>query len=283
MENLLQEKKLFLVNNYLIMKIRQMKFAGAFYPADPVELKLMLDSFWENLEKFELKKPLKAGVSPHAGYIYSGQVAAYTYEAIRQNLDNIPKTIFIMSPDHYIGMNKVLVGNYDELETPFWNLKVDKDVCKSLLENDLFTDEYLDNEQEHAQETQYPFLKYILGDKSDEFKIVPLVFGQVDVVKIFEILDNYVNNSFFIVSSDLSHYHFYDAAVEKDQKSLDIIVNKKINEVNNLDACGIFPLISLLLLANKYNWTGKLLKYLNSWDTAWDKIQVVGYGSVVYY
>ncbi len=265
------------------MKIRQMKFAGAFYPADPVELKLMLDNFWENLEKFELKKLLKVGVSPHAGYIYSGQVAAYTYEAIRQNLDNIPKTIFIMSPDHYIGMNKVLVWNYDELETSFWNLNVDKEVCKSLLKNDLFTDEYLDNEQEHAQETQYPFLKYILGDRSDEFKIVPLIFWQVDVVKISKILDNYVNNAFFLISSDLSHYHFYDAAIEKDQKSLDIIVNKKINKINEIDACGIFPLASMLFLAYKYNWTGKLLKYLNSWDTAWDKIQVVGYGSIVYY
>jgi AmmeMemoRadiSam system protein B len=260
-----------------------MKVADAFYPADPVVLKQMLDYFFSNVEPFKIEN-IKAWVSPHAGYVYSGQVAAYTYEAIRQNLDNIPKTIFVMSPDHYIGMNKVLLGNYDELETPFWNLKVNKKVVTELLENfpSLFTDEYLMYDQEHAQETQYPFLKYILGDKSNEFKIVPLIFGQVDIMQVATVLENYVWKAFFLISSDLSHYKPYEEAIQVDERTLDILINKKLEELNFADACGIFPWWTLVLLAKKFNWEGKLLKYLNSWDTAWDKSKVVGYASVIY-
>ena len=265
------------------MRVRPMKVADAFYPADPVILKQMLDYFFSNLEPFEVEN-IKAGVAPHAGYVYSGQVAAYTYEAIRQNLDSIPKTIFVMSPDHYIWMNKVLVWNYDEVETPFWNLKVDKKIVDELLVNfpSLFTDEFLEYEQEHAQETQYPFLKYILWEKSNEFKIVPLIFWQVDIMQVVKILENYVWKAFFLVSSDLSHYHPYEEAIDIDMRTLDILVNKKIEEINLADACGIYPWASLVLLALRFNWEWKLLKYMNSWDTAGDKSKVVGYASVVY-
>lgn len=265
------------------MKIRPMKVADAFYPADPGILKQMLDHFFTNIEPFKTEN-IKAWVVPHAWYIYSGQVAAYTYEAIKQNLDNIPKNVFILSPDHYIWMNKVLVWNYDEVQTPFWNLKVNKTIVNELLESfpNLFTDEFLAYDKEHAQETQYPFLKYILQARWDEFSIVPLIFGQVDVMQVSVILENYIGKAFFLVSSDLSHYHSYEEAQKLDSKTLDILINKKIQELNLADACWIFPWASLVLLAKKYNWEGKLLKYMNSWDTAWDKSQVVGYASVIY-
>ena len=265
------------------MKIRHMKVADAFYPADPAVLKKMLNYFFSNIKPFKVKN-IKASVAPHAGYVYSGQVAAYTYEAIRQNLENIPKTIFIMSPDHYIGMNKVLVWNYDELETPFGNLKVDTKIVNELLENfpNLFTDEFLVYDQEHAQETQYPFLKYILGNRSDEFKIVPLIFWQVDIIQIASVLEKYVWKAFFLVSSDLSHYHPYDEAVDLDTKTLDILTNKKLEEINLADACGIFPWWTLTILAKKFNWKWEILAYANSSDTTWDKSKVVGYASVIY-
>ncbi len=265
------------------MKIRPMKVADVFYPADSKVLKEMLDYFFTNIEPFKLES-IKAGVAPHAGYVYSWQVAAYTYEAIRKNIDNIPKTIFIMSPDHYIWMNKVLVWNYNGVETPFWNLKVDKNIVNELLENfpSLFTDEFLSYDQEHAQETQYPFLKYVLWEKSDEFKIVPLIFGQVDVMQIAAVFENYVWKAFFLVSSDLSHYHSYEEAKQLDMKTIDIMINEKLDQINQADACGIYPWASLVLLAKKLNWKWELLKYMNSWDTAWDKNKVVGYASIIY-
>lgn len=264
------------------MKIRKMSVAGSFYPASSYELKEMLDNFFNNLENFKVDK-IKAWVSPHAWYIYSGQVAAYTYEAIRQNIDNIPKNIFVLSPDHYIWMTKVLVGNYDELETPFWNLKVNKKIVWELLEySDIFTDEFLENDREHAQETQYPFLKYILWDRSDEFNIIPLIFWQVDIVKVSEVLEKYINNSLFIVSSDLSHYKTYEQAKQIDENTLNILINKDLQNLSKADACWIFPWWTLEVLASKYNWNAKVLKYLNSWDTAWDKNAVVGYASVIY-
>jgi AmmeMemoRadiSam system protein B len=83
------------------MIVRPMKVADMFYPADREVLIQMFEVFWSKLDSFQVKN-LKAGVVPHAGYVYSGQIATYTYEAIKQNLDNIPKTIFILTPDHYI-------------------------------------------------------------------------------------------------------------------------------------------------------------------------------------
>ena len=134
------------------MKIRPMKVADAFYPGDPVVLKQMLDYFFSNIKPFKVEN-IKAAVTPHAGYVYSGPIAAYTYEAMRQNLDYIPKTIFVLSPDHYIGMNKVLVWNYDELETPFGNLKMELSASKKEIDN-LIDNILLDSSYKDYEDTQ---------------------------------------------------------------------------------------------------------------------------------
>jgi len=259
-----------------------MKVADMFYPADREVLIQMFEVFWSKLDSFQVKN-LKAGVVPHAGYVYSGQIATYTYEAIKQNLDNIPKTIFILTPDHYIWMNKILVWNYDELETPFGNLKVDIEITKILIDQfpTIFTDEYLSYDQEHALETQLPFLKYVLWEKSNEFKIVPLMFWQVDVVAVYEVLKKF--EWFFIVSSDLSHYDVYNIAIEKDIKTIQSFLSWDFQTIVKIaDACGIYPWLTLTLLSKEKNRRWNLLKYMNSWDTAWDKSKVVGYASVIY-
>jgi len=262
--------------------LRTLKHIWTFLPSTKEELEEMFDIFFANVEDFEVNW-IKAVVSPHAWYIYSWQVAAYSYEAIRQNIDKIPKNIFILTPDHYIWMNKVLVGNYDFLETPFWNLKVNKKITNELLENKNFTQEFLDLEKEHALETQLPFLAYVLGEQINDFQVIPLIFWQVDIIEIAKILDKYVSEALFIVSSDLSHYHSYDQAQLIDQKTIKIALEKDLNNLSYMDACGIYPWACLLVLANKYSWQAKLLKYLNSWDTAWDKSHVVWYASIVYY
>ena len=262
--------------------IRKLKVAWSFYPEDKEVLKSMLDNFFGEVKIPKINN-LKAMIVPHAGYIYSGLIASYSYKALKENLQNIWKNIFILTPDHYIWMNKVLVWNYDKLETPFWELNTNKDIINDLLSrDDIFTDEFLNIEKEHALETQLPFLKYILQEKSDDFNIIPLIFWQVDVLKISSILEKYKDNSFFIISSDLSHYKNYDEAIETDKKSIEIILNKNLNKIWEIDACWIYPIATISLIAYKYNWNTKLLKYLNSWDTAWDKNHVVWYSSIIY-
>ena len=263
---------------------RILKWKDRFFPWNKLELEIMLKNFFDNVENFEINN-LKWVVAPHAWIIYSGQVAAYSYEAIRQNLDNIPKTIFILTPDHYIWTNKVLVWNYDALEAIFWDLQVDKEVINDLLKYDeIFTDEYLSLEKEHALETQLIFLSYILKEKINEFKIVPLIFGQVDILKIYEVLKKYEKNSFFIISSDLSHYNPYEIAIEKDKNTINAFLSLNLEKIINMaDACGIYPWLLFSIIAKNNFYKAKLLKYLNSWDTAWDKSQVVGYASVAYY
>ena len=255
-----------------------------FFPWNPQELKLMFEDFWDNMENLSVNN-LKWVVAPHAWIIYSGQVAAYSYEAIRQNLNSIPKTIFIMTPDHYIWLNKVLVWNYDSLEAIFWDLQVDKKIVQELLEyNELFTDEYLAYDKEHALETQLIFLSYVLWNKINEFKIVSLIFGWVNVMKVYEILNNYKDKAFFIISSDLSHYNPYEIAIQKDKQTIEAFLENDLEKITTkADACWIYPWATFSLIAKTNNYKAKLLKYLNSWDTAWDKSHVVGYASLAYY
>lgn len=263
------------------MKIRQMKVAGGFYPSWENECKSMLETFYNQVETFYVDETIKAWVVPHAWWIYSWIVAMYTYKAIEQQADKLPSTILLCWPDHYIWMNKVLVGNYDFLETPFWQLQTDKEIINYLLKfSDYFTDAYLDYDQEHSIEVQLPFIKFLFWDK---FKVVPLIFWWVNIVDIAQILDTLKEKVLFLVSSDLSHYLPYDEATKKDSITLDIFINKKLEKLHLVDACWIYPWGMVSILAKKYNWEAKLLKYLNSWDTAWDKSAVVGYSSVIYY
>ncbi|MDD5769429.1 MAG: AmmeMemoRadiSam system protein B [Candidatus Gracilibacteria bacterium] len=268
------------------MLSRKMSFAGMFYPGNKIELKKMIDIFFDNInEKIDIQKP-KALVCPHAGYIYSGQVASYSYELLQRNLKNIPKTIVLLCPTHYVNFFGVSVGSYEKLKTPFGDLEVDKKLAEKLLTNypNYFVNNFEAQDKEHSLEVQLPFLKYILQERN--VKILPLIFGQINPLEIGEILSKILkeNEIFFIVSSDLSHYNSYEVAKDLDKKTINSFISKDINNViNEADACGIYPWLCLEKIAILNNWNVKLLKYQNSGDTAGDKQKVVGYSSLVYY
>lgn len=265
---------------------RKMTVSDKFYPWDKTELKNMIDTFLKNTElKIDIPPP-KAFVCPHAWYIYSWQVASYSYKLLQYNLENIPETIILLCPSHYVNFFWVSIWLYDKLDTPFWLLDVDTKLWEELLTNyqGIFKLNYEAQDKEHSLEVQLPFLKYIIWKKN--IKILPLIFWDINPIEIWIILNNLLKERdvFFIVSSDLSHYKNYDKALELDTKTIDSFLSKNLNTIiNNADACGLYPWICLEKIAILNNWKIKLLKYLNSWDTSWNKNEVVGYSSLVYY
>ena len=265
------------------MKIRPMAVKDGFYPWNPIVLKNMLEEFFA-IVKLDIGSRPESAVAPHAGYVYSGLVAAYTYKAIFQYLESLPSTIVILVPSHYAIFEGVSVGIFNHLETPFGRLSGAVELGKRLIKGypGLFTS-YLEPQlPEHAIETQLPFLKYIFDEKGIEKQILPLVFGQVDVVKVGEVLSQ-LDDVFFIVSSDLSHYLPYDEAIQRDKITLEAFLSQDITKIVEVaDACGKWPWVSLTVISLLKKWEPTLLKYLNSGDTAGDKSRVVGYSSVIY-
>ncbi len=272
--------------------IKSSNVAGAFYPSDKTKLLSLLDSFFANVKIDKEIKDLKAIVAPHAGYIYSGQVAAYSYtilqEYLKFKISNSKfqiSTFVILAPSHYEYFEGVSVGVFDKFETPLGTIDTDMELGKKLINQypDTFSFVPAAFDQEHSYEVQLPFLQYIATGK---YKILPLIFWNVNPIQVGDILFELSKKKemFFIVSSDLSHFMEYSNAVKTDEDTLNDFIEKDITKiVNEADACGIHPRLALTEIAIKAKRKPELLKYLNSWDTAWDKSRVVGYGSVIYH
>jgi AmmeMemoRadiSam system protein B len=257
--------------------IRKPAVAGAFYPADPSDLEEMIESFLEiNLKG---KPGLKGVICPHAGYIYSGPTAGYSYKLL-SNLPDKKYNVFLLGLAHTTHTS-ASVENYDSFKTPLGNAKVNKSICEELLKNDRL--EFIPESQsaEHSLEVQIPFLQKTLK----QFELIPIVLGDISPDYISEILQPYFNkeDSLFVISSDLSHYEPYDTAKQIDKNSLDIITSLKIDEENQIDACGNMGIKVMMRLAKNNNYKIELLDYRNSGDTAGDKNGVVGYAALAVY
>lgn len=268
------------------MVTREMAVSNLFYSADKYYLEKKFRDFFSWIKSIFIPRKPKALVCPHAGYIYSWQVASYSYKLLEHDLGKIPHTIVLLCPSHYVNFKWVSVWLYDMLKTPFWDLEVDKLLAEKLLNDypEHFTLNYKANNGEHSMEVQLPFLKYIIKDKN--FKILPLIFWYSDPVIIWWILDEISKKYplFYIVSSDLSHYMPYENAVKMDKKTINSFLSEDTQKiVNNAEACWVYPWLALNEIASRNKWQAKLLKYQNSWDTAWGKEQVVGYASLAYF
>lgn len=264
--------------------IKTPNVAGAFYPESKEEILMMIDDFFKNIKTKSKVNKLKAIVAPHAWYIYSGQVAAYSYQALKNNRKTIPKTFVIMAPSHYEYFDGVSVWLYDAFETPLGKLSVDKKIGERLIKDnpDYFSFVPAAYEQEHSVEVQLPFLQYI---GTWPYKILPLIFGNVNPIEVGKILFNLSQKEdiFIIVSSDLSHFMRYDAAIQTDEITLTDFIHKETEKIiNEWDACGIHPRLALNQIAIQAKRTPELLQYKNSGDTTGEKSRVVGYGSVIY-
>jgi len=246
--------------------VRQPATAGTFYPSDKKELEDMIAGFFAEVPTFDNPHPPKALIVPHAGYIYSGQVAAYAYARVRGHHYS---KIVLLGPSHYVYLRGVVASPHQVWRTPLGDVPT--------LKNG-FEANALAHLNEHCLEVQLPFLQYTLKD----FKILPLVIGDSNAYPISNEIRRLLDkDTLLIISSDLSHYHSYPEAEALDKASIKAI--KSLDDKSSVEACGKFPIRILVSLAKTLSWKPEVLIYKNSGDVTKDKTRVVGYASLAFY
>ncbi len=257
------------------LRVRSPAVAGIFYPGGASSLATSVDGLLAQQGAKAARRP-RALVCPHAGYKYSGQVAAQAFAQIR---DEDFEQVVLMGPSHRVAFRGVALADVDAFETPLGSLPLASNFS-DLTRSKLFVKANAPHEQEHSIEVELPFLQRTLR----KFSLAPMVFGEVDEHAVALELRAYVNpRTLFVVSSDLSHYHDYDTAAALDRETVDAILRLDVAAVLQAEACGRSPLATLLHLAAWQNWEPQLLGYQNSGDTAGDKSRVVGYAAIAFY
>jgi len=258
--------------------IRQPAVAELFYPGNAHELGEMVDGFLRQVVP-SLPTTPKAIIAPHAGYIYSGPIAASVYAELAKSADCI-KTVVILGPSHRVAFHGLAVSDADCFSTPLGLIPLDKAIIQDLLSHNLVTTLNQAHQLEHSLEVHLPFLQKIYN----KIRIVPIVVGDASTQEVSQCLEAVWGDSetLVVVSSDLSHYHSYDVATQIDTNTCSAIEAFKVDEIHSENACGYLPIRGLLHYAQRLNLKVKTLDYRNSGDTAGSKDQVVGYGAYAF-
>jgi AmmeMemoRadiSam system protein B len=255
--------------------IRKPAVAGTFYPDEPGELKEMVEKFLDEAEEKKIPGKLRALISPHAGYVYSGPVAAYAYKLLQK--EKFSK-IILLGPTHFAAFFGAAQSGVDGWQTPLGIVE-----CGLLkLDTELFSTLQEVHAPEHSLEVQIPFLQVVM---KNDFTIYPILIGDANHEKIAEaLLDQIDDKTLIIASSDLSHYNPYEKAIKLDSLCNKVIPALDIDTMKESgDACGKSPILVLMHIAKKKGWGATLLDYRNSGDTAGSRDAVVGYGAYAFY
>lgn len=256
--------------------IRQPAVAGTFYPANPEKLQKMLSTYL-GAAKGAAKVP-KAMIVPHAGYIYSGEIAASAYARLKEGADKI-KRVVVLGPSHRVGFKGLAVSRAEFFNTPLGEIPLDTVAIQSLLALPFVG--YMDEAHhlEHSLEVQLPFLQTVLKD----FKLIPIVAGEASAEQVAQVLELFYDDeeTLIVISSDLSHYHDYATAQRLDKETSDKIEHLQYQQLDYESACGRVGVSGLLALAQKKSLQIKNIDLRNSGDTAGDKKRVVGYGAYI--
>ena len=262
--------------------IRQPAVAGAFYPADPAVLADDVGEFLRAAEarlgKGERPAPV-ALIAPHAGYVYSGAIAANAYAQLAGAAGRYRRVV-IIGPAHRVAVRGIAVSSARAFATPLGDVKQDLAAIKCILE--LPQVHVLDqaHAQEHSIEVHLPFLQAALAD----FKVVALVAGQATESEVAQVLDLLADGpeTLLVISTDLSHYLDYATARRTDGDTVAAIAALAGDRIGDHDACGRVGVKGMLRLARDRGLKAKLLDVRNSGDTAGSKDRVVGYASFVF-
>ena len=271
-------------------EIREPALAGSWYPGEPEILSRDVKRYLENAKKERVEGQIVALVSPHAGYTYSGQVAAYAYKLVEGMAFD---SVVVVGPSHRYPFKGASLWAQGGFKTPLGVVPIDGELSKKLMEKRKeirFIPEA--HHQENSLELQIPFLQTVLKS----FKLVPIAMEPDWSWETCQHLASAIaetvrgKNVLLIVSSDLSHFHSYDQAVKLDKIVLNHIerfdpegLNRDLKN-GRCEACGGGPIISIMLAAKALGANkGKVLKYLNSGDVTGDRSRVVGYAAGVFY
>ncbi|MBI5579884.1 MAG: AmmeMemoRadiSam system protein B [Deltaproteobacteria bacterium] len=263
--------------------VRQPVGAGSFYPAEPRELRTLIDRLAQNARSAQQDLPdrrsLRALILPHAGYPYSGLTAAHAARVLSEDQF---KTVLLMGPDHFVGFRSAAVPAVQAFQTPLGKIPLHPAAADLLKQPEIFAPLPPADDREHSLEVVLPFLQAFLK----AFELIPLVVGRADGDRLCAALLPWVDReTLVVVSSDLSHFLPYAEAQAKDRRTIDAILARDrralAQDVNS--ACGAHPLAILLAMADRFGWRPVLLNYLNSGDTAGDRARVVGYAAIAFF
>jgi AmmeMemoRadiSam system protein B len=266
--------------------IRRSVIAGSWYPGSRAELERTVDGFLANVEEEVVEGQLMGLIAPHAGYIYSGQVAAYAYKQLEGKAFD---AVALLSPVHRLYIGPFAVTAYRYYETPLGLVEVDSELVEAMRREVGL--QRVGRDEEHSLEIQLPFLQRVLG----EFKLLPIMMGdqaweteQALGQALAKVLQD--RKALLVASTDLSHFHDYDTAV-----SLDRVVLEHIEAFDpqglardlaarRCEACGGGPVVAVMLAAKALGADrAKVLKYANSGDVTGDRWRVVGYAAGAIY
>jgi AmmeMemoRadiSam system protein B len=250
--------------------VRQPAVAGSFYPADPVTLRDAIDAAFAAARPSRPDAPVpKALVAPHAGYVYSGAVAASAYARLAPARDRLERVV-LLGPAHRVWLEGPAASGHDTWRTPLGDVTVEQPPGVPV--NDAA------HAEEHSLEVHVPFLQVLLGEA---FTLVPIVVGRTDASDVAALLDGLWGDdeTVVVVSTDLSHYHDHGTAAALDRATAARIAARAADEVGDRDACGVYPLRGLLVAAARRDLDVELLDLRNSGDTAGPHDRVVGYGA----
>jgi MEMO1 family protein len=270
--------------------VREAVVAGTFYSDNPKVLAMEIERYLNKAAVDAIDGDVVGLISPHAGYVYSGQVAAYGMKAISNNTYD---TVILIGPSHRAYFEKAAIMVKGSYRTPLGVVPIDEDLATAILnQGDPMSSNPEAHEQEHSLEVQIPFLQSVLGS----FKLVPIVMGAQGTDKcealagaIVRAVKDLGRRPLIVGSTDLSHYYPYAHAVRLDEA----IVNRlKEFDVQGLagdldaevcEACGRGPMIVTMMVSRALGATkSKVLKYANSGDASGDRRSVVGYVSAVF-
>lgn len=252
--------------------------AGLFYPDDPSVLTHQLDQLLDEAKPVNITP--KAIIVPHAGYIYSGAIAASAYRSLIPMSDQISRVI-LLGPCHRVPVMGMAISHAEQFLTPLGAIKVDQEaVSLALSQDNVFVMDEA-HSQEHSLEVQLPFLQHVLTD----FQVLPILVGDTPANEISALLERLWGGpeTLIVISSDLSHYHNYETAQELDLRTSHLIESLDYQQLHYDDACGRNPVKGLLHLASQHHLHVKTIDLRNSGDTAGSKDRVVGYGAYLLY
>lgn len=261
-----------------MVKIRLPAVSGYFYPADPRALHEEVWRLLRGAKRSDLPPP-KALVIPHAGYVYSGAVAASAYRQLESLTDRIQRVVLV-GPAHRVPFQGIAYGEAERYRTPLGDVEVDTSAYAQVANLPQMHPYEAAFTGEHCLEVQLPFLQCLLGS----FRIVPLLVGEATSSEVAEVLERLWGGeeTLILISSDLSHYLDYGTAHQRDSLTSLHIETLQPEAIGYEDACGRIPLTGLLREAQRHGLRVYTLDLRNSGDTAGPRHQVVGYGSFAF-
>ncbi|MCK4359333.1 MAG: AmmeMemoRadiSam system protein B [Candidatus Cloacimonetes bacterium] len=271
-------------------KIRKPIVAGQFYTANPHKLEMEIDNYLKNVKLEKEYDNIFAIISPHAGYVFSAQTAAYGFKCLQGKQFG---TVIVIAPSHNPIEFSISVCDCDYYQTPLGDIPVDKKIMGKLLKSDIIGYSEIAHKREHSLEVQLPFLQMVLTD----FKLVPILIGYQSLETsrnlaeiLYLTLKDMKNKFLFVISTDLSHYHSAETAKVLDDKVIDAV--KKMDaelledyiRSGKAEACGYGCVETGIMLAEKFGIGNvDILNYSHSGMIFGDYAQVVGYLSAVFY